>query len=211
MKKITHISARHKELGNCNSDELCKIISMINPEVIFLESFNSTYSAYSQETFKNFGVYHNKLEIQALQKYSKIGSFNYVPVLKNNLLKAFDEKYAIVCRNVEFQKILDLYNLEVENGGFKFLNSENCIQFHENMRKFENKILNNYELTLNADTAIDIYENEMLSNIYQYCKNNHFNDGIFMCGSAHRRSIIEKTVNNSLNGKFEVRWETLEY
>jgi hypothetical protein len=48
MKKITHISTRHEELGNCNSDELCKIISMINPEVIFLESLNNTYSAYSQ-------------------------------------------------------------------------------------------------------------------------------------------------------------------
>lgn len=108
------------------------------------------------------------------------------------MLKAFDEKYAIVCRNVEFQKILDLYNLEVENGGFKFLNSENCIQLHENMRKFENKILNNYELGLNAHTAIDIYENEMLSNIYQYCKNNHFNDAIFICGSAHRKSIMKR-------------------
>jgi hypothetical protein len=48
----------------------------------------------------------------------------------------------------------------------------------------------------------------MIRNIYAYCKDNQFKTAIFMCGAAHRKSIIEKIEkyktqeNTKLNWKF---------
>lgn len=210
MKNITYISTRHKEIGKCNSNELCQLIYKLNPEVIFLEAFENTYSNYAQFAFKNYGVYHEKLEIQAIQKYNHRRAFEYIPVLNNELLDDFDKKYDFMCENIEFQKMIDLYNFHIEHYGFKFLNSKQCIELHEKMRSFENQILKGSDLSYRADEAIDIYENEMLGNIYKYCENNQFNKAIFMCGSGHRKAIIEKTSNQTLNDRFNVKWDILE-
>ena len=40
MFNIVLISTEHREFGNCNSDELCKILESINPDVIFEEEPN---------------------------------------------------------------------------------------------------------------------------------------------------------------------------
>jgi hypothetical protein len=46
MHNITFISTIHKEIGKCNAEELYKIIKKLNPEVIFLEAVDETYSNY---------------------------------------------------------------------------------------------------------------------------------------------------------------------
>jgi hypothetical protein len=76
--------------------------------------------------------------------------------------------------------------------GFQFLNSEKSIQLHEEMRELENHIINDNEICQKFNENIDAYENSMLRNIDAYSKENLFNKAIFMCGSAHRKSIIEK-------------------
>ncbi len=48
MQSITLISTIHKELRNCNSDELLKILESICPDVIFLEALEENYSKYDQ-------------------------------------------------------------------------------------------------------------------------------------------------------------------
>lgn len=211
MKKITFISTRHEEYGNCNANSLCQIISNLNPDVVFLEAFKNTYSNYHQMNYKNFGVYNNKLEIKALQKYGKISNFEYIPVLNNPMSKDFDIKNEVVCNYFEYQNLLDNYNLYINQYGFEFLNSKYSIYFHDNMRLLENEIFINSELGTKAYETINTYENEMLSNIYQYCENNNFTHAVFMCGAGHRKSIIEKVTNNPLNAKFDVQWDILEF
>jgi len=78
MHHITFISTVHKENGKCNSDELCEIIEKISPDVIFLEALENTYSDYDEMRFSSFGVFHNKLEIRAIQKYSFNINWKYV-------------------------------------------------------------------------------------------------------------------------------------
>ncbi|REC40905.1 MULTISPECIES: hypothetical protein [Chryseobacterium] len=78
------------------------------------------------------------------------------------------------------------------------------------MRNFENQILKGNDLGIKAEEEIDIYENEMLENIYRYCESNQFDRAIFMCGAGHRKSIIEKTSNHTLNDRINVKWEVLE-
>jgi pheromone shutdown protein TraB len=72
---ITLISTVHKEIGQCNSNELYKIIESIKPDVIFLEAFENSYSKYQQMLFTQFEVYHERLEIKAIKAYSQNNTF----------------------------------------------------------------------------------------------------------------------------------------
>lgn len=91
MPKITFISTIHEEIGNCNADELSNILKELNPDVIFLEALDDTYSNYDKIKLSSFGVYHRKLEIRAIQKYCLNNSCEYIPVLDNGLSDSFEK------------------------------------------------------------------------------------------------------------------------
>jgi hypothetical protein len=57
-----------------------------------------------------------------------------------------------------------------------------------------------------ANASIDAYENSMIRNIYSFCKEKSFNIAIFMCGAAHRKSIIEKIVEYEKNSEIKTNW-----
>ncbi len=206
MYNITFISTIHMEIGKCNADELCNILNEIQPEVIFLEALDNTYSKYDELLFSSFYQFHEKLEIKAIQKYCINNSCKYVPVLNNSLSVAFDKKSKIICENNKIQTLMDKYNSLASKHGFKFLNSDECIDLEEEMRLLGNKILNDIEMEQAVNLDINLYEDSMLSNIYSYCKNNSFNTAIFMCGVAHRKSIIEKIKKYNIQEKIDLKW-----
>jgi hypothetical protein len=210
MHHITFISTIHKEIGNCSAEELYKIIEKLSPEVIFLEAIDETYSGYENYLFSTYGVYHKKLELAAIQKYNLSTSFEYVPVCENGLSDAFDRKNKIVCENREMQQLIDNYNFLAEKYGFKFLNSLESINLQEEMRVLETRILNNTELDEMVKADIEAYENPMIRNIYSYCNNNHFSSAIFMCGVAHRKSIIEKIEKSKTAEQVNLTWTIFE-
>jgi len=206
MHNITFISTVHKEIGKCNANELCKIIEKISPEVIFLEALEKTYSKYEKSMFSSFGVFHKKLEISAIQKYSFNTPFKYIPVLDKELPDSFEKKYNIVCEKRELQNLIDNFNSLAAEHGFKFLNSIDSIKLHEEMRMLERRLLNESEIHKVANEDIDAYENSMIRNIYSYCKTNKFNTAIFMCGVAHRKSIIEKIKEFKAQKEMDLSW-----
>ena len=206
MHKITFISTIHKKIGKCNSDELSVIIKKINPEVIFLEAIEETYTGYENYLYSTYGVYHKKLEISAIQKYNQIASFQYIPVCENGLSDAFRKKIELVCQNREQQKLIDNFNHLAAKNGFEFLNSLECVNLQEEMRALESKIINNHEMDKTVNADIDAYENSMFKNIYSYSNNNNFNSAIFMCGAAHRKSIIEKIKKYNTLEKININW-----
>lgn len=206
MYNITLISTRHAELGKCNSNELFGILEKIRPEVIFLEAFETEYTKYDHYCFKSSEVYHKRLEINAIQKYSQHYPVEYIPVLDTELSDEFYEKIRIITEHTECEKLLDnQMSLVIENG-FPFLNSEKNIQSHEEIRELGKRILDNNEICQKADASIDAYENSMLRNIYAYCKANSFNKAIFMCGAAHRKSIIEKIPKYEAQENIKLNW-----
>lgn len=209
MQEITFISTIHKEIGKCNADELCFIIEKIRPEVIFLEALPDTYSDYQKQLFQSFEVYHAKAEIKAIQNYTKQKEFKYVPVLDNGLSEKFDIKYNTVCENPEFKMLVDNLNSLTSEQGFQFLNSTECIRLHDEMRLIENEILNDNDLIKAVNEDVDKYENSMITNIYNYCRNNKFGKAIFMCGSAHRKSIIEKLKTINTQEEIKLKWVLL--
>jgi hypothetical protein len=210
MHHITFISTIHKEIGNCNAEELYKIIEKLSPEVIFLEAVDDTYSEYEKILFSTWGQFHKKLEIAAIQKYNLNTSFEYVPVCENGLSDAFDRKNKIVCENREMQQLIDNYNFLAEKQGFKFLNSVESINLQEEMRALETRVLYNTELDEIVKANIEAYENPMIRNIYSYCNNNHFSSAIFMCGVAHRKSIIEKIEKSKTEEQVNLTWTIFE-
>nr|WP_293295888.1 hypothetical protein [Allomuricauda sp.] len=206
MGHITFISTIHKEIGKCNAKELYKIINKLSPEVIFLEAVDETYSEYEHYLFSTYGVYHRKLEISAIQKYHYNSSFQYVPVCENGLSDAFHTKIKLVCQNRELQKLIDNFNYLASENGFEFLNSLECINLQEEMRALESRIVNNNEMDKIVKADIEAYENPMIQNIQKYCNNNHFNSAIFMCGAAHRKSIIQKIENPKAEKQINLSW-----
>ena len=206
MHHITFISTIHKEIGKCNPKELHKIIEKISPEVIFLEAIEETYSKYEHYLFATYGQFHKKLEISAIQRYNNTHPFQYVPVCDIGLSEAFDRKIKFVSEYIELQKLIDNFNFLAKENGFDFLNSLECINLQEEMRILESHILNNVEMDKVIKADIESYEEPMIQNIISYCKNNKFKSAIFMCGAAHRKSIIEKIEKSKIDEQVNVSW-----
>jgi hypothetical protein len=206
MYNITLISTVHKECGNCNSNELLKIIENICPDVIFLEALEENYSKYDHMKFSQFGVYKERLELKTIQKYSHNHTFNYFPVLDVGLSDEFEKKIKIVSENKDYQRLLDDFSSLEMDGGFQFLNSEKNIVLQEELRELENRIVKDEIMLQKVNANIDAYENSMLRNIYSFCKENSFNTAIFMCGAAHRKSIIEKIEEYEKKETIKLNW-----
>src|SRR5690606_39983925 len=83
--------------------------------------------------------------------------------------------------------------------GFAYLNNEKCSGLIDK-KKVAEKNLMGFEI--NKNTLFRIYksfhegqdnrENAMLQNIYNYSNENQYNQAVFLIGSAHRNSIIQK-------------------
>lgn len=206
MHKITFISTIHREIGKCNSEELFKVIEGIAPKVVFLEADDQTYSSYDQYLHSTYGVYHHKLEIAAIQKYGHIASFEYVTVCDVELSDAFHKKIKITCQDIEMQNLIDNFKALEAQYGFMFLNSQECVDLQEEMRVLEDAILNNDALNKEVKANIEDYENSMIRNIYYYSRDNKFDSAIFMCGAAHRKSIIEKIEKSNTAEQLNLTW-----
>jgi len=192
MKRITLISTIHEGIGRCNSVELKEIISSVNPQRIFVEALDETYSSSQKILFKEFGIFHKKLEIKAIQLYDQYDSVSYVPILDEGLSASFDKKYDIVSRDLKWRKMLREFNTIAGNSGFKFLNSREAEDIQEQMRNREAEILNDPILSAQASNDIDKYEDNMLCKIYASCDDSNFQNAVFLSGVAHRSSLIKK-------------------
>jgi hypothetical protein len=75
MHNITLVNTYHTETGNCNLNELYKIIEDINPEVIFEELYLNDFNDYYVE--KKQG---DKLETNTILKYMENHQIEHIPV-----------------------------------------------------------------------------------------------------------------------------------
>jgi hypothetical protein len=98
MHNITLISTVHKECGNCNSNELLKIIENICPDVIFLEALEENYSQYDHMKFSQFGVYKERLELKPYRNTVKITLLNMFQCLTLDYLMSLKRKLKLYLR-----------------------------------------------------------------------------------------------------------------
>ena len=212
MCNVTLISTEHRESGKCNHDELHKIIESLNPDVIFEEERNDdTFQKYYSEEYS-----FNSLEVQCIKKYLQNHNIKHIPV-DIELNQAFEEWdymfYTFKKYNV-YKQILNEHCALRDKDGFTYLNSEKCSELFDKMKTAERQII---EFSgINKNELIRIYdlfhkehdnrENAMLLNIYNYSKENSYNQAVFLLGYAHRKSMMQKIMEYKKKEDFKLNW-----
>jgi len=214
MCKITLIATVHKERGSCNSKELYKLIAQITPDVIFEElshhDFTSIYRGLSSDT----------LETNTIKLYLKKNPISHFPVdLDGNELpdkfhkKEIVEMFDILGHSHEYNELLSQQYILSKRIGFQYLNSDQYRELSERRITLEKIILKNinhekwiqtYKIWLDV---IEMRENEMIKNIYNYCDKNRYSNAIFLIGAEHRKSIMDKTQKLETKNKLELNWD----
>jgi hypothetical protein len=213
MHNITLISTNHTESGKCNADELYKIIESIKPEIIFEElpskSFNDYYNGKPSSV---------TLEVKCIKNYLQNHNIEHIPVddiadpnrhpLERLMFKKFE-------RDTEYKKLKYEHNLLKKQKGFDYLNSHKCIDIVEKWILEEKRILGFFDAHNN--TFLDTYklfyedvnnrENSMLQNIYNYSRENQYNQAVFLLGAGHRKSIMQKIAGYEKMTEIKLNWK----
>lgn len=216
MNNINIIFTRHYPCGNCNSDELHKIIQILNPEIIFEElSLSNFHKSYREEKLIT-------VETSAIKMYLLNNSIEHIPIDTYERPKYYEEDIAYMLNRITRDKtqsdtrsmcdLIDNHMNLVSKYGFQYLNSRHNDDFINKYKQFKQLILN----CLNEDRLhqIDKLENEvlekredkMLSNIYQHNEKHQFSQGLFFIGSGHRQSILQKIEKYNIVEKTKLNW-----
>lgn len=202
------ISTVHRDKGNCTSENLFEILNKIKPDAIFCEASPKMF-----ESFKK-GLIQSSLELNSVKKLSQYHSFSFVAIdsfpapdknFRNQVNKMFDS----IKKDEKHTNAWRKNNQNTQIFGFEYLNSNESIQLFDEMAQREKNMItqlanleykNTYTKWLNL---LDKRENEMLENINSYVENNELEKAVFLCGSAHRRSLLNKIKEKK---NIQLRW-----
>ena len=216
MYNITFVCTIHKECGKCNSLELHRIIESISPEIIFEELSPSFFDKYYVTK-----IYKN-LETDTIKKYIENCNIVHIPIGSRNIPSdSFANDVRYMYNRMESLTDINGYNYRIFDAknsmyagmyGFQYLNSIHCIDVQNKIDVAIEKCLQK----INDEKLYQIYklwkdsnnkrENEMLQNIYNYSKENQYNQAIFFIGAGHRKSIIEKIEKYKTQENIKLNW-----
>ena len=215
MYNIALIGTQHLESGKCNSDELYKIIESINPDVIFEELSSNLFDIIYNASSLNLPP-DVVTEIKCIKKYVQNHNIKHIPVdidiryiSDNEQNWMFDtfEKYD------DYNKIDNEQSLLAAQYGFSFINSDKCLGLSEQKNIVMKNIIG-IDINKNELSRVhqlfnkqdDTRENAMLQNIYNYSKENQYNQAVFLLGSGHRKSIIPKIAEYEKPSDVNLNW-----
>ena len=198
MHKITLVCSGHRESGLCNAEELLKILRAIEPEAVFEEIRPSEFDFYYT---------HGSVEAHAITKYREFKLFQPVPVdrydMPENLLaeikRDFDCVIDCVAQATQEYRLLNEENdNSVRRYGFQYLNSVAFATMTARMSEIEDETISktgDQGLIRGLERwrqLIERRELEMVGNIYEYCRKNVFDTGVFLVGAAHKMGIAKE-------------------
>lgn len=209
MFNITLISTEHRQDGKCNSDELLNIIETINPDLIFEEEVNDEkFQRYYNEDSSSLS-----LEIQTIKAYLKKYEIPHIPVdvEVNFNFQEWDYMFETFKSYQVYKELLHEHCSLRNQDGFKYLNSEKCMEIFDKMQAAEKQIIEFSGFKKERLSRIystfhekhDARENAMLQKICEYCDDNEFKQAVYLVGYAHRKSMIQKI--NELQQKVETK------
>jgi hypothetical protein len=213
MCKITLIATVHKEYGSCNSKELYKIIEPIAADAIFEELSPNGFTAIYG------GSVSDTLETSTIKSYIQKHPISHLPVdlernelinkdLKNDILEMFQ----IFSQSYEYNILMAQHNILSQLVGFPYLNSSQYSELSERRISVEKTILENrndekWFLTYKRWwDIIELRENEMVKNIYNYCDRNKYTSAVFLIGAEHKKPIMDKILKFETQNKKELNW-----
>jgi hypothetical protein len=205
MHKITLVASAHRESGLCNAEELLKILRAIEPDTIFEESRPSELDSY------------RPLEVQAITKYRDSKVFQRVPVdryaIPANFVAETQRVFDCVKQTSQEYLVLDEeHSNTVYRYGFEYLNSSACATVMARLSEIEEKTIigtRDAELIRGLERwrdAIQRREREMIGNIYEYCRENVFDTGVFLVGAAHKTAIVKEIETHVSTKAVLVNW-----
>jgi len=159
------------------------------------------------------------LEINCVRKYLQNHSIKNIPVdidvnseLSTKMEMMFGEFYKY---DDVYKKLVDEGKLLTEHYGFDYLNSKKYLDLDEKMKLrekqliesncfYKNELLRIYELSFKE--IIDDREIAMLRNIYNYSKENVYNQAVFLIGARHRESIMQRIIKYDKASETKLIW-----
>jgi len=213
MHNVILIGSYHGNKGNCNHIELFKILEKIKPDVVFEEKPPSNYDAYYKDKTKMC------LESDAINLYLEKHSLTQILVDDEEIPPdSFfqNDEYMhsqIEKRSYGYRNLIDRNSHRTGNYGFKYLNSIDCLKYYqilnyeieETLKFIKNDIL--FPMRKSWLEWLEKRDNVMMTNIYNYSKNNQYNTGVFLVGTAHRGSIIEKIPEYNRKEGIVLNWD----
>jgi hypothetical protein len=212
MYDITIVCTHHSEIGNCNSDELYKILESIQPDVIFEE--------LPQDLFDKFypanQLPYEPPEVKSVRRYLSTHCIDHIPVdidvsqslSTRGIYYVFDRfKSYYVYKKLENEQ-RDLMVTE----GYAFLNSKRCEELFTQKAITEQTLLAsmmNSQLSRIYQLFCEEQENrehEIIKNIYNYSKQKPYSQGILLIGSGHRKTILEKIETYKTQEDLKLNW-----
>jgi hypothetical protein len=188
MQKITLVCSAHRENGLCNAEELLTILRAIAPEVIFEERRPSE----SQRS----------LEAVAIAKYGESESFQRVAVDRYDMPGSlFAETQRVFdCLEQTSEEYLALRKETDDRAhryGFDYLNNADFETTMARISETEEKVISatgDQELIRGLERWRQFIQSRnvgMVGNIYKYCRENVFYNGVFLIGAAHKTGIVK--------------------
>jgi hypothetical protein len=213
MHDITIVFTHHSELGNCNSNELYKIIESIKPDIIFEELPEDLFIRFYPEN----QLPYEPPEVKTVRRYLQTHNIDHVAVdIEVSQSLSIEEIHYMFGM---FKKYNAYKNLEDEQcrgmieNGYAFLNSKRCeelitkkmvteqslLQFMSNKDRLSRMLMLFYE-------EQDVREHEIIKNIYNYSKQKQYSQGLLLIGSGHRKTISEK-IEKYKTQDLKLNWE----
>lgn len=199
MHKITLVCSVHHENGLCNAGELLEILRAIEPDVVFEEVRPSDFDSYYKTNWS--------LEARALTKYRDYKLPRQIPVdrydmpahlvleTKREVDRVFDY---VEQASREYRLLNEENDKSVHQYGFRYLNSVACTTRMARISEIEEKtIIGTGDQGLIRGLErwrqfIQKREREMIGNIYEYCRENIFDTGVFLVGAAHKTGVVKE-------------------
>ncbi len=209
MYNITLLSSFHVKCGKCNPDELYKIISGLQPEIIFEELPFNIF-----ETIHSPGYKPETVEAIAVKRYLQKYPIKHFPVDTYPINEAdlLSDAQIIWDSSSEYRDLYNLQLLKIREDGYNFLNSNECSEILRRISRIEETFLtetNNLQLLSeyeNERVLHDKRENEMLRNVYEYSKQYPFDKAMFICGAVHRQPFVEKIAEYGIKENLKLIW-----
>jgi hypothetical protein len=209
MYNITLLSSYHLKLGKCDSDELYNIIEKIQPEIIFEGVYSDVFDIIYAE-----GYNRKSLEAIAVKNYLKKYQIVHVPVdtYEINETDVFNGYDVIWDRSIEYAELFKQRLSMISQFGYSFLNSNSCAELFDKMHVIEKNVLfemNDTKLFHQYKSYTELHDKrdiEILHNIYNYSKQHQYNNALFICGTEHRKSIMQKIQGYERQEKLKLNW-----
>lgn len=213
MHQIILLGTSHKRNKRCSPEALYRLVDQISPDVIFEEVPPSKHKGiYS-------GELSDSLETVTIKEYLKNHDIQNIPVdldfphkeetwIKSNVME-LDGLFQM--HSTEYSQLRQFNRFHSSQFGFSYLNSNDFLSVSERLLALEIKMIKQFNDSRLTDIHskwldfINKRESKMISTIEEYSGKNDFKMGLFLVGSQHRMSLINR-INNKKSMDSSIKW-----